>query len=768
VARRQAVLAVLAAVAAAPAASAVAAAPAGELTARVADGVLRVADGSGRPLLRATFAAPGGVGAVSARRTGPGVVEVAVRARRAGGAGATTARITTPAAQRWLGFGERSDAVARTAGTVTNVVSEGPYASAAEYAAVRTTIPPWGLRVARDATYFPLPWALSSRGFGVLVGDDEASRFRLGPRRLDVAVERAGLRLVLVAGPRPAGALRRLTARIGRQPAPEAPWVHGPWVQTGHGNTSPGELGYLDRLRRADAPVSVAETHLRYLPCDLDPALRAAEPARTAALRDRGVATLTYVRSEVCADSEVFARGAATGAFLRGPDGAPYTYTAFSGRGPTPVAQFDFTRPAGAALFASVLDRTADDGHSGFMEDYGEYTPPGAVAADGTPGPRLRNRHPVLYHRAGQRWADRRPGPQVRFVRSGWTGVAPYAPVVWGGDPTTGWGFDGLTSSVRQGLSMGLSGISRWGSDIGGFFTLGDQRLTPELLARWIQFGAVSGVMRTKAEGIGTPLAGRPQVWEEPVLPVWRRYAKLRTQLHPYLVAADAEYRRTGLPLMRHLSLVDPGDPRAAGEEGTFGVGPDLLAAPVTRPGARTQRVRLPRGAWIELWRAARFRARDGALVLGPAPRPRPGRRTVRVRAPLAELPLLVRAGALLPLLPPDVDTLAAPGADPGTVGLAERRDRLDVLALPRGASTARFDADGTLRSAEGRGRWTLTVRAGRARTVRLQASLRTLRRPFVPCRVRGARSWRYDRATGVLTATARGRVIALTARACA
>jgi alpha-glucosidase (family GH31 glycosyl hydrolase) len=33
---------------------------------------------------------------------------------------------------------------------------------------------------------------------------------------------------------------------------------------------------------------------------------------------------------------------------------------------------------------------------------------------------------------------------------------------------------------------MGASGIATWGSDTGGFFSTVD-RLTPELLVRWIQ-----------------------------------------------------------------------------------------------------------------------------------------------------------------------------------------------------------------------------------------------------------------------------------------
>ena len=83
---------------------------------------------------------------------------------------------------------------------------------------------------------------------------------------------------------------------------------------------------------------------------------------------------------------------------------------------------------------------------------------------------------------------------------------------MWGGDPTTGWDFDGLTSSVRQGLTMGTSGVSVWGPDIGGFMTLpGDPQQTPELLNRWIEYGAFTGVMRLQSGGISrrAPATGR-------------------------------------------------------------------------------------------------------------------------------------------------------------------------------------------------------------------------------------------------------------------
>jgi hypothetical protein len=126
------------------------------------------------------------------------------------------------------------------------------------------------------------------------------------------------------------------------------------------------------------------------------------------------------------------------------------------------------------------------------------------------------------------------------------------------------------------------------------------------------------------------------------------------------------------------------------------------------------------------------------------------------VPAPQDELPLLARAGTILPLLPPDVDTLGGYGRGTrGLVRLRDRRSRMELLAFPRGRSLARFNDRESLRSIEGRRRWTLKVRATRARTYKLQASLGTLRRRFRPCRVTVAgkrRKFRYSRKTRVLT----------------
>jgi hypothetical protein len=296
---------------------------------------------------------------------------------------------------------------------------------------------------------------------------------------------------------------------------------------------------------------------------------------------------------------------------------------------------------------------------------------------------------------------------------------------------------------------MGLSGVSLWGSDLGGFFALAKDQTNPELLDRWIQFGAVSGVMRTQANGFELgQKSRRAQIFDPDVLPIWRRYAKLRTQLYPYVITADDEYQRTGLPIMRHLALAYPGDPAATGRDDEFLFGPDLLAAPVIEPGATKRTLYLPPGRWVDLWRAVDYVERDGSLRIDRA-KTVAGGREVTVDAPLAELPLMARAGTILPLLPPDVDTLASYGGK-DVVKLGDRIGRLRLLVFPRGRSTARLGRQ-KLTSAEKGGRWTLTIAPGARRRYDLQASLATLARPRHVCRVAldgrplRRKSWSYD-----------------------
>ena len=89
----------------------------------------------------------------------------------------------------------------------------------------------------------------------------------------------------------------------------------------------------------------------------------------------------------------------------------------------------------------------------------------------------------------------------------------------------------------------------------------------------------------------------------------------------------------------------------------------------------------------------------------------------------------------------------------------ADRRDRLDLLAFPRGDSSAGMGARGRVRSSEDGAGWTLRLSASRRLRVRLRASMATLERPLIPATVLVGqrrlprRAWSYDRRRQVLSA---------------
>ena len=653
--------------------------------------------------------------------------------------------------ERFFGLGERAGTVDHRGEQVRNHVSDGPWTNA-QLPVVEQLLPPPGYSDRDDATYFPVPWVLSSEGYGVLIRNHETSVVDLAGTvadswSIDVAADR--LELVVFAGATPAESLDRMLLAVGRQPEPIAPWIFGPWFQA-----ADDEAAELAALADAGVPMSVVQTYTHYLPCGDHRGREADERARTERLHEAGLAVTTYVNPMVCVSfRDVYVPGSLTGAFTANDAGVPYRYRYFTNRF-FDVVQFDFSSPAGVELFHSVLDEVVAAGYDGWMEDFGEYTPDDAVSADATPGPAMHNRYPELYHDAGMAFVESAPRPLVRFNRSGWTGAIDSSQVVWGGDPTTSWGFDGLQSSIVGGLGIGLSGVSVWGSDIGGFFTFDGEQPTPELLARWIEFGAFSPVMRLQAGGVSLVDEPRPTVLDPGVLPVWRRYSQLRTRLYPYVAGSQDEYIESGLPLMRHMVLAAPDEPWLASVVSQYLFGADLLVAPVAVAGATRQVAFLPAGAWVEWWPSVTM-SDEGGIVLGAATRHEGGRGVI-VGAPLEEIPLFVRSGSVIPLLPADVETLADYGDD-DVVRLADRPDERTLLAFPDVDWSGPLGPGETMTATATSDEWTLVLDAAMARTYTIEASLVGLGDDFVPCAVTvdgSEADFTFDATTRVLSTT--------------
>ena len=126
----------------------------------------------------------------------------------------------------------------------------------------------WGLRDRDDATYFPMPWLLSTAGYGVLVEQHRDQPVPPGrPRRPGASrPSRRGWSCGSSPGPGPPTRCARLT-RSHRPPAAR---------RLRAGSTAPGSSPpatrasrsrWSRRLRRGDVPASAVNTFLHYLPC---------------------------------------------------------------------------------------------------------------------------------------------------------------------------------------------------------------------------------------------------------------------------------------------------------------------------------------------------------------------------------------------------------------------------------------------------------------------------------------------------------------------
>src|SRR5206468_2219301 len=245
------------------------------------------------------------------------------------------------------------------------------------------------------------------------------------------------------------------------------------------------------------------------------------------------------------------------------------------------------------------------------------------------------------------------------LCRSGAAGMQRFGASCWSGDVNND--FPTLEAQIPLGLSTGLSGVSYWGTDVGGFFHPVPE--TGELYARWFQLGAFSPIFRSHGwvwrEHV--PWAHGPEVEA-----ICRRFAELRYRLLPYTYTLAWQAHTLGLPLMRPLVLNYPNDPRTWALDHEYLWGDDLLVAPVTREGASAWPVYLPSGRWFDFWTGSRYEGPGG----------------VTLAAPLERLPLLVRGGAILPLGPVVQHTGERPLPDPppprspAARGRARRRRR--------------------------------------------------------------------------------------------
>lgn len=249
-----------------------------------------------------------------------------------------------------------------------------------------------------------------------------------------------------------------------------------------------------------------------------------------------------------------------------------------------------------------------DIGIDGFKTDGGEHAwGDGLRYADGSRGDEGNNRYPVHYARAFGDLLRAEGKAPVTFSRAGFTGSQAHG-IIWAGDEDSTW--EGFRSSVIAGLTASACGIVYWGWDLAGFSGPVPEA---ELYLRAAGAATFMPIMQYHSEFQHHRRPNRDRTpWrvaeannDPEVVDVFRRFAKLRERLVPYLVAQARIAIETGRPLMRALFFDYPDDPRIWQHPIQFHLGDDLLVNPVLAPGARQWDTYLPAGQWVDVWTGA-------------------------------------------------------------------------------------------------------------------------------------------------------------------
>ncbi|MBL6929759.1 MAG: glycoside hydrolase family 31 protein [Rhodospirillales bacterium] len=494
-----------------------------------------------------------------------------------------------------------------------------------------------------EISYKNCPFAWSPEGWGMFILSAAVTEHGVGfapwsQRSYIASIEQPVLDFFLIAGSGGADIIERYTGLTGRMPKIPL-WSLGVWVSRAYYQTPDEMMDVARTLRERDLPTDVicldgrawqnTDTRFEFA---FDPTRFNNPKGLCDDVHDLDMKLCVWEYPLVSVDGPLFADMESKGWLLKDETGAAARYEFDSepfGKVLTQLPQsglVDFTHPDAYAYWRELHTELFKLGVDVTKPDFGEQVTDNMIAHDGSTGAQLHNVYSLLYNRCVFEATEAAfgKGQALLFSRSGWAGSQRY-PMQWAGDSQADW--EGLAASLRGGQSWGMSGAPCYATDIGGFY--GPQP-SDELFIRWTQAGVFSSHMRFHGVGKREPFNFAPETED-----IARRFMKLRYRLIPYIDAVIAQAEKTGLPVMRAMALAYPDDRASWAFEDQYMFGPDILVAPVLRPGGSVSYY-LPSGRW---WNFFSGEAVEGGRVTNET-------------MPIGEIPVFVRDGAAIALGP--------------------------------------------------------------------------------------------------------------------
>jgi len=500
-----------------------------------------------------------------------------------------------------------------------------------------------------DPLYKAIPFFIGLRNgaaYGLFFDNTYRSTFDFGkesPNYFSFGAEGGELNYYFLAGPEPKKVVEEYTALTGRSPLPPL-WTLG-YQQSRYSYYPESRAREIvntlrDKKIPTDAMYLDIDYQQDYAPFTINREYFPTFEKMIAEFRAQGIHTILITDLHIKKNPDhgyaPYDSGVKNDVFVKNPDGSVYVGTVWPGESVFP----DFTLSRVRDWWGGLYKDFVSKGAAGFWNDMNE--PAIFLRADKTmpldtvhrldDGTTLDHRavHNILgmenvratYEGVLKLQANERP---FVLTRAAFSGAQRYA-ATWTGDNSSTWNH--LKMSTPMLLSMGISGFPLIGDDIGGF--AGSP--TADLLTRWFEVGALNPIYRDHTEK-GTA-DQEPWVHGPVHEAIRRKYIELRYTLLPYFYTGVEEATRTGIPLMRPVFLEYPQATEFYDDNRDFLFGRDLFVAPVTTEMVDPENVVLPPGDWYDFWTAAKHSHGD----------------KIQLHPRLDEMPLYVRAGAILPM----------------------------------------------------------------------------------------------------------------------
>lgn len=438
----------------------------------------------------------------------------------------------------------------------------------------------------------------------------------------------------------PAQLLERYTELTGRSPLPPR-WALG-YHQSHWGyETEDAVRATYQGFEAHDLPLSVIhldiDVQMQFRAFTIDPYRFPNLSGFIRELQQHGVQFVTIINPGVkfSRESNLFLEGCVLDAFCRLESGRLVVAPVWPGWCVFP----DFTKPAVRKWWSRQYEYLLDVGVAGFWHDMNEPAafitsgdrslPPRATQhfMEGRGGNHLEahNIYGLMQAQAAYYSLCHHRPQQRPFIvsRAGWASLQRYA-WTWTGDIECTW--SALRQTISTVLGLGLSGIPYSGPDVGGF----QGNPSSELYLRWFQMCSFVTFCRTHSANNVEDRT--PWTYGEPTLSIIREFLQLRYQLMPYFYTLSWQASQKGYPPVRPVFWADPTDARLWSIDDQFLLGDGLLICPILQEGQQSRRVILPQGHWYHFW--------DDAVLETEA----------TINAPLSQIPVLVKAGTILPM----------------------------------------------------------------------------------------------------------------------